>query len=80
MKKILLMKFCMCIIVVIPITTMNATAITNYEETTIFSTADKYRVTAQTNNEYGKNYWIDIVVEATVASYGTTIHGVFYAL
>jgi hypothetical protein len=39
---------------------------------------DKYRVTAETRNLYGKNYWVDLVVEGSII-YGTrTIYGVYY--
>lgn len=39
---------------------------------------DKYRVTAQTRNAYGDNYWIDLIVEGSTL-YGTSsIYGVYY--
>ena len=42
------------------------------------ATEDKYRVTAQTNSQYGQNNWVDLVIDGQVTSYGTTIYGVYY--
>ena len=39
---------------------------------------EKYRVTAETRNLYGKNYWVDLIVEGYI-SYGIkSIYGVYY--
>jgi len=42
------------------------------------NSSDRYRVTAQTRNIVGDNYWIDLIVEGSTL-YGTnTIYGVYY--
>ena len=43
----------------------------------IFSN-DRYRVTAETRNPYGKNYWVDLIVEAYVSSGYSSISSVKY--
>ena len=35
----------------------------------------KYRVTAQTENSYGQNYWVDLILEVDNSNY---IYGVYY--
>ena len=42
------------------------------------SSGDKYRVTAQTRNPYGQNYWIDLIVEGYVGPSGNSITAVYY--
>lgn len=39
---------------------------------------EKYRVTAQTRNAYGTNYWIDIIVEGYIKDWGKKINSVYY--
>lgn len=39
---------------------------------------EKYRVTAETRNLYGKNYWVDIIVEGYIGYGISTIYGVYY--
>jgi hypothetical protein len=39
---------------------------------------EKYRVTATTKNSYGKNEWIDLIIEADVTSYSKYIYDVYY--
>ena len=41
-------------------------------------TYEKYRVTARTRNSYGENYWVDLVVEGSVSSLGSSIYSVYY--
>ena len=53
----------------------NETVDPNINECTSY---EKYRVTAKTRNSYGENYWIDLVVEGSVSSLGSSIYGVYY--
>ena len=42
------------------------------------NSGDKYRVTAQTRNAYGQNYWIDLVDEGSTLYGSNSIYGVYY--
>jgi hypothetical protein len=49
-----------------------------FEFKSVKSEADQFRVTAETKNPYGKNYWVDLIIEGT-NQYGTkVIYGVYY--
>ena len=39
---------------------------------------NQYRVTAQTQNEYTENYWIDLYIEGNKSQYSTYINAVYY--
>lgn len=46
---------------------------------TVCYSQDFYRVTAETNNLYGQNFWCDLTVEATVMYSGPAfVHNVYY--
>ena len=53
----------------------NETVDLNNNECTSY---EKYRVTARTRNSYGENYWVDLVVEGSVSSLGSSIYNVYY--
>jgi len=51
------------------------------EPTTVSKTSktgDKFRVTAETRKQYGKNYWIDLTIDGTNQFGISSIYGVYY--
>ena len=78
----LLLLFGIAIILLSSFTDNNAVSISKLKKTennlSEKSVYERYRVTAKTRNTYGTNYWVDLIIEGSVASWGNRIIKVFY--